>query len=97
MFDYDKKIINYVHLKKEWNPKKQSKKQKDKINEKHDTTDNIDNYRTKEYAIIFLLIIGVFIGLFIGKRIWNKNNKLKANELEENYKYLEHEKSKIGI
>ena len=97
MFDYDKKIINYVHLKKEWNPKKQSKKQKDKINEKHDTTDNIDNYRTKEYAIIILLIIGVFIGLFIGKRIWNKNNKLKANELEENYQYLEHEKSKIGI
>ena len=90
MFDYDKKIISYVHLKRVWNPKKHGKKLKNET--KQDTNNNSD--KIKEIIIIILLIVGIFIGLFIGKRIWNKNNKLKANELEENYQYLDKDKDK---
>ena len=91
MFDYDKKIISYVHLKKVWSPKKNNTKGNNKI--KSNNNNILKNF--KEYSIIVLLVIGIFIGLFIGKRIWNKNNRLKANELEENYKYIENENNRI--
>ena len=91
VFDYDKKIISYVHLKKVWSPKKNNTK--DKIKNKNNNNKIFKNF--KEYSLIVLLVIGIFIGLFIGKRIWNKNNKLKANELEENYKHIVNENNKI--
>ena len=105
MFDYDKKIISYVHLKRVWNPKKHSKKESNKNNS---NTTNIEKNNkiknVKEYILIILLVIGIIIGLVIGKRIWNKSNRLKANELEENYKYMDKnidkdnlDKDKVGI
>lgn len=96
MFDYDKKIISYVHLKKTWKPKNRTKKQKNKIKENSENKNN-NNINIKDYILLILLIIGIFIGVFIGKRIWNKNKKLKANELEEKYKYLQPDKKEIGI
>lgn len=80
MFDYDKKIVSFVKLKKPWNIKKNIKKSPQSNNH-----DNIN----REYLIYILLILGIFIGILIGKRIWNKKNKLKANELEDQYKYIE--------
>ena len=93
MFDYDKKIISYVHLKRAWNPKKHGQKKTLKQKDK-----NINKQsNNKEYIAIILLIVGILIGIFLGKRIWNKNKKLKADELEEKYKYFEPSKEKIGI
>ena len=80
MFDYDKKIVSFIKLKKPWNIKKNIKK-----NQQSNNHDNIN----REYLIYILLILGIFIGILIGKRIWNKKNKLKANELEDQYKYIE--------
>jgi len=34
-------------------------------------------------------VVGIVIGIFIGKRIREKTRKLRANELEDNYEYLE--------
>ena len=36
----------------------------------------------------------LIIGIFIGRIIWNKNKKLKANELEEKFNYLINESVK---
>ena len=94
MFDYDKKLISYVHLKRNWNPKKQTKNQKRK-NEQN--INNNNNSSFKEFILYGLLFIGIIIGLFIGKRIWNKNKRLKANELEERYQYMDKENNKLGI
>ena len=98
MFDYDRKIISYVNLKRTWNPKKHSKKETNK-NNTNIKDNNFKIKNVKEYIVIILLVIGIIIGLFIGKRIWNKNNRLKANELEENYKYMDKaiDKEKVGI
>ena len=35
------------------------------------------------------IIIGIVLGIFIGKKIREKTRKLRANELEDNYEYLE--------
>jgi len=94
MFDYDKKLISYVHLKKTWKPKKSTNNHNNK-NEQNN--DNKNNSKFKEFIIYGLLFIGIIIGLFIGKRIWNKNKKLKANELEERYQYMNKENNKLGI
>ena len=90
MFDYDKKIISYVILKKGWKPKNNTKihKKDVKIEKQYK---NI-----KEYILLILLFVGIIIGVLLGKRIWNKNNKLKANELEQNYKYIEQDRDKKG-
>ena len=91
IFDYDKKIISYVYLNKhKWEHSK-CLKYKEKLIDNNEQNSQMFN---KEYLIYIFLIIGVFIGILIGKRIWNKNNKLKANELEEKYKYFETENNK---
>jgi hypothetical protein len=94
MFDYDKKLISYVYLKRTWNPKNHTKNQKRK-NEQNNNNNNNSNF--KDFIIYGLLFIGIIIGLFIGKRIWNKNKRLKANELEERYNYMDKENNKLGI
>ena len=70
MFDYDKKIISYVHLKKVWNQKKNTKKKKPNLNNDRNNNKKINNI--KEYILLVLLVVGIFIGLYFGKRIWNK-------------------------
>ena len=98
MFDYDKKIISYVHLNRTWQPKKNEKKQEknendnNKIGGGEDGTKNFGNIKDIILIIlliIILLIVGIIFGIFLGKRIWNKKQKLEANELEEeNYQYI---------
>ena len=88
IFDYEKKIVSYVFLKKNyWNPKIKENNKIRAIN-----NNNNKNSNFKEYSIYIFLFIGVIIGICIGKRIWNKNKKLKANELEEQYKYYGNDK-----
>ena len=33
------------------------------------------------------IIIGILIGIFIGKKIWDKNRKKRANELIDTFQY----------
>ena len=91
MFDYDKKIVSYVHLNKGWNPKKHNKNP-DKLLK--DKTNNKNKNINKEYTIYIFLLIGIIIGIIIGRRIWNKKKKLKANELEEQYTSFNKENKK---
>ena len=37
------------------------------------------------------IVIGIVLGIFIGKKIKEKTRKLRANELEDNYEYLENQ------
>ena len=90
IFDYDKKIVSYAFLKKQWNPKK-SKKKVNKVMKDSNDKNKIIN---KDFIIYILLVLGIIIGIFIGRIIWNKNKKLKANELEEKFNYLINESVK---
>jgi len=81
IFDFEKKMMSFVHLDKYGNSKKESK------------NDEKNNYslweKIKIYVFIFLLIIAVIIGVIIGKLIWKKQRKTRANELVDNYEYIE--------
>ena len=87
IFDYDKKIVSYVYLKKYWNPQKSKKNDNRVMKDINSKNKNIN----KDIILYILLIIGIIIGIFIGRIIWNKNKKLRANELEEKFKYLDNE------
>ena len=39
--------------------------------------------------IIIFLIVGFGLGLFLGKNLWEKNRKKRANELDDDYEYIE--------
>ena len=82
IFDQDRNTISFVHL--------------DKFDKKpnNNQVNNVENknknfiHRIFECFLYSLLFIGILIGIFIGKRIWNKHRKLKANELEEKFVYI---------
>jgi len=81
IFDQDKKTISFVYLNK-------FLEQKDKTDKNYNILKSF-----KEFCLYSLLFIGILIGLFIGRRIWNKHRKLKANELEDNFDYTSHNKN----
>ena len=33
------------------------------------------------------IIVGICFGVFVGKTLWNKNRKKRANELGDDYEY----------
>ena len=82
IFDYDKKTISFVHLN---NNNKNGNKEQNKSNN--------NNYNiwtdVKLYIFFFLLIVAIIIGIFIGKMLWKKQRKMRANELDDNYDYIE--------
>jgi hypothetical protein len=81
IFDFEKKMISFVHLDKYGNSKKESK------NDEKNNNSLWENI--KIYVFIFLLVIAVIIGVIIGKLIWKKQRKTRANELDDNYEYIE--------
>lgn len=86
IFDQDKKSIYFIHLNKY---KDQSNNNGPKENE-----NNINIWKNVFlFSSIFLLFIGIIIGIFIGGKIWKKHRKKKANELndEDNYEYISKE------
>ena len=79
-FDNNKKLIGYF----------------DKVDEleiNNQKNKNDKNFFDKIKYYIFI-IIGIIIGIFIGKKIREKARKLRANELEDNYEYLENDINK---
>ena len=81
IFDQDKKTISFVYL----------EKFKKKVNTEIETNNYFKIF--KEYFLYSLLFIGIIIGLLLGRRLWNKHRKLKANELEEHFEYVSHNKN----
>ena len=72
-FDSNKKLIGYF----------------DVVETKKEINISIsnENFFGKIKWFIFIFV-GILIGIFIGKKIKEKNRKLRANELEDNYEYL---------
>ena len=79
IFDQDKKTVSFVFL---------DKFKKKEENLKSNNSNNYHYKKIKDYFFYSLLFIGILIGLFMGRRIWNKHRKLKANELEEKFEYI---------
>lgn len=83
IFDYDQRTISFVHLKKFGKLPDDDTK-----NKKTQKNNNIFlNY--KIYIVFVLLIIAVVLGIFIGKALWQKKRKIRANELDDNCEYIE--------
>ena len=80
IFDQDKKTISFVFL--------------EKFKKKENIEKNTNYFQIfKECFLYSLLFIGIIIGLLLGRRLWNKHRKLKANELEDNFEYVSHNKN----
>jgi len=98
IFDQDKKQIYFVHLNKYQDPidnNENEEKEKEKEN-KNENNSNTWKYIIL-YSLISLLFIGIIIGIFIGRKIWKKNRKIRANELEDNYEYMNNEEQNSKI
>ena len=60
-----------------------------------DIIDNKNQYKSKDNGTfnkikwILFIIFGIIVGIIVGKNIREKSRKLRANELEDNYEYLE--------
>ena len=47
-------------------------------------------------VVIFVLLTGIIIGVFVGKKIWDKNKKKRANELnDDEYEYNSNNNDKM--
>ena len=83
IFDNDQKAIFYLGIN---DPHKKSK-----IGE--DNQNNNNSFKYKIYLIIILAIIiigiAVAIGCYFGKIFFNKQKKKRANELDDDYEYIE--------
>ena len=82
VFDYDKKTISFVNI---YN-----------INKSDNDQDNAPEMGGNEYSfkdyfkiiiIIILIILCIIVGVFIGRMLWYKNRKKRANELDDDYEY----------
>ena len=82
IFDYDKKTISFVHL-NNYN-EKGNKEQNTNYNKNYNVWTDI-----KIYIFVLLLIVAIVIGIFIGKTLWKRQRKMRANELDDNYDYIE--------
>ena len=89
VFDNDQKTITYIET--------------IKIEERDNGINN--NANNKEFIITVLKILiiicllgGFGLGLFFGKKIWDKNKKKRANELNDDYDYVEKKDDKgVGL
>ena len=82
IFDYDKKTISFVHL-NNYN-EKGNKEQNTNYNKNYNVWTDV-----KIYIFVLLLILAIVIGIFIGKMLWKRQRKMRANELDDNYDYIE--------
>ena len=80
-FDTNKKILGYFE-----------EVEKKIISEKNISKTNFFD-KIKWYIFI---VIGIAVGILIGNRIREKARKLRANELEDNYEYLENKANSMN-
>ena len=90
IFDNDQKTISFVYLKKFGNlPNDDANNDGNKNNKKGKDKNKSIWLNYKFYIFIGLLIIAVIIGIFIGRQLWKNQRKKRANELDDNYDYIE--------
>ena len=82
VFDYDKKTISFVNI---YNINKSD-------NDKNHEPEKVEEAYTfwdyfKIFIIIILIVLGIIIGVVIGRLLWYKNRKKRANELDDDYEY----------
>ena len=94
VFDNDQKAIYYLGRN---NPQRTEESEKDIQIEQN-------SFNNKSFVFIVLailiILIAIAIGLFLGKKLFNKNKKKRANELDDDYEYIEKSNNKnegIGI
>ena len=97
IFNNDQKTIRYI---KKNNTNNNDNIDDDKNNKENNESNSITITVLKIMLIVFLLV-GFGLGLFFGKKIWDKNRKKKANELDEDYEYVESkdkkEENQVGL
>jgi hypothetical protein len=82
VFDYDKKTISFVNV---YNINKSDNDQSN--SPEMDENEYSFWYFFKIIIIIILIILGIIVGVFIGRMLWYKNRKKRANELDDDYEY----------
>ena len=84
IFQLDTRNIGFMNY-----AKKEAKKEEEK--EKERRQEIIDNKKKIDIIwiiILSVLLVGIIIGIFVGKKIWDKNRKKRANELlDDDYEY----------
>ena len=85
LFDQDKKCVSFVNI---YNNTSINNL---KENNKDNNSSKLKSFWSfiKNISIIF----GIIIGILIGKKIWDRNRKKRANELIDDYQYETYEKS----
>ena len=87
MFDQDKKQIYFIHLKKY-----KLKAENENNEETNNSQENQSFWYENKIYILFILcfifiIIALIIGFIFGRKIWERNRKIRANELDDNFEY----------
>ena len=79
VFDNDQKLITYI----------ETFNTNEKENLSYNNTNNSEYIITILKILIIIGLLGGFgLGLFFGKKIWDKNKKKRANELDDDYDYV---------
>lgn len=73
IFDADAKTITFVD---------------NEFKEENVKENNLNNININQIIWILFLVIGLIGGIFIGKFIWEKTKKKRANELHDDYDYV---------
>ena len=76
IFDNEQKTITYIKTYKN-------------INKEEFVQENNKLIIILKVMIIAFLIVGFGLGLFLGKKLWDKNRKKRVNELDDDYDYSE--------
>ena len=83
MFNYDSITIGFLNFNRKSEDDEQNK-------DKEIRKEEQKSFETKQLIWIFILLvllIGIVIGVFVGKKIWDKARKKRANELLDDYDY----------
>ena len=83
MFNYDSITIGFLNFNRKSEDDEQNK-------DKEIRQEEQKSFETKQLIWIFILLvllIGIVIGVFVGKKIWDKARKKRANELLDDYDY----------
>ena len=83
IFDLDQKLITYL-------PKYDDDKKNNLDNDNN--SDNNIKIIILEILLVVFLLVGIALGFYFGKLKWDKNRKKRANELNDDYNYIENDK-----
>ena len=79
LFDYDKKSISFVNIYNKTNHNLI------KENNRKESLINLKSFWS--FLKNLSIIMGIMIGILIGKKIWDKNRKKRINELMDDFQY----------